>query len=310
MRFVITRFGYAIIVIFLASIATFVGLRGSPGSVISSVFDVATTPHSVIVAYERRHGLLDPFWVQYWHYISNIVTGHFGTSLVSDIPVMTVFTTSIGYTAQLAGAAFLLAFGLGIPIGVIAAIKQGSALDQLVRAVASLVLSVPNFVLGTVLVLAIGVDLRWLPVGGAGSLKDLILPAVVLAAEPWSLTVRVTRTSFLEQMSADFTRTLRARGISERRITWRHVLRNSLGSIISLGTIQVRNLLGYTVLVEVIFRWPGLGTQLVNAVLNRDYAVAEVLSLLLAAAVVIASAFGDVILRLVDPRVRFTGEGS
>jgi peptide/nickel transport system permease protein len=310
MRFVVTRFGYAIVVIFLASIATFVGLRGSPGSVISSVFDVATTPHSVIVAYERRHGLLNPFWVQYWHYISNIVTGHFGTSLVSDIPVMTVFTTSIGYTAQLAGAAFLLAFGLGIPIGVMAAIKQGSALDQGVRAVASLVLSVPNFVLGTVLVLAVGVHLRWLPVGGAGSLKDLILPAVVLAAEPWSLTVRVTRTSFLEQMSADFTRTLRARGISERRITWRHVLRNSLGSIISLGTIQVRNLLGYTVLVEVIFRWPGLGTQLVNAVLNRDYAVAEVLSLLLAAAVVIASAFGDVILRLVDPRVRFTGEAS
>ncbi len=147
-----------------------------------------------------------------------------------------------------------------------------------------------------------GVHLRWLPVGGAGSFTDLILPAVVLAAEPWSLTVRVTRTSFLEQMSADFTRTLRARGVSERRITWRHVLRNSLGSIISLGTIQVRNLLGYTVLVEVIFRWPGLGTQLVNAVLDRDYAVAEVLSLLLAAAVVLASALGDVVLRLVDPR--------
>ena len=175
---------------------------------------------------------------------------------------------------------------------------------------ASLVLSVPNFVLGTVLVLIVGVHLRWLPVGGAGSLTDLILPAVVLAAEPWSLTVRVTRTSFLEQMSADFTRTLRARGVSERRITWRHVLRNSLGSIISLGTIQVRNLLGYTVLVEVIFRWPGLGTQLVNAVLDRDYAVAEVLSLLLAAAVVLASALGDVVLRLVDPRVRVTGEAS
>ena len=308
MKFVLTRFGYAVIVIFLASIGTFVGLHGSPGSVISSVFDVATTPHSVIVAYERKHGLLDPVWVQYWHYISGIVTGHFGTSLVNDLPVMTIFTTSIGYTAQLAGAAFLLAFGLGIPVGVLAAIRQDSLFDRTVRSVASLALSVPNFVLGTVLVLIVGVHLRWLPVGGAGSFTDLILPAVVLAAEPWSLTVRVTRTSFLEQMTADFTRTLRARGVSERRITWRHVLRNSLGSIISLGTIQVRNLLGYTVLVEVIFRWPGLGTQLVNAVLDRDYAVAEVLSLLLAAAVVIASALGDVVLRLVDPRVRVTGE--
>src|SRR5487761_1423823 len=308
MKFLVTRFGYAILVIFLASIGTFLGLHGSPGSVISSVFDVATTPHSVIVAYERKQGLLDPFWVQYWHYISNIVTGHFGSSLVSNLSVMTVFTTAVGYTAQLAGAAFVLACGLGIPVGVIAAMKRDSALARLVRAVASLVLSIPNFVLGTLLVLIVGVHLHWLPVGGAGSIRDLLLPAVVLAAEPWSLTVRVTRTSFLEQMSADFTRTLRARGISERRITWRHVLRNSLGSIISLGTIQVRNLLGYTVLVEVIFRWPGLGTQLVNAVLNRDYAVAEVLSLLLAAAVVLASALGDVVLRLVDPRVRVTGE--
>ncbi len=308
MKFVVTRFGYAIVVIFLASIATFIGLHGSPGSVVSSVFDVATTPHSVIVAYERHHGLLDPAPVQYWHYISGVVRGHFGTSLVSDLPVLTIFNTSIGYTAQLAGAAFLLAFGLGIPVGVIAARTRDSWLDRIVRAVASLVLSVPNFVLGTVLVLVVGVHLRLLPVGGAGSFTDLILPAVVLAAEPWSLTVRVTRTSFLEQMSADFTRTLRARGISERRITWRHVLRNSLGSIVSLGTIQVRNLLGYTILVEVIFRWPGLGTQLVNAVLDRDYAVAEVLSLLLAAAVVMASALGDVILRLVDPRVRVSGE--
>lgn len=308
MKFVVTRFGYAVIVILLASVGTFIGLHGSPGSVVSSVFDVATTPHSVIVAYERHHGLLDPIWEQYWNYISGIVIGHFGTSLVSDLPVMTIFTTSVGYTAQLAGAAFLLAFGLGIPTGVIAAIERDSLLDRIIRAVASLVLSVPNFVLGTLLVLVVGVHLGWLPVGGAGSFRDLVLPAVVLAAEPWSLTVRVTRTAFLEQMSSDFTRTLRARGISERRILWRHVLRNSLGSIISLGTIQVRNLLGYTVLVEVIFRWPGLGTQLVNAVLNRDYAVAEVLSLLLAAAVVIASALGDIVLRLVDPRVRVTGE--
>ncbi len=126
MKFVLTRFGYAVIVIFLASIGTFIGLHGSPGSVISSVFDVATTPHSVIVAYERRHGLLDPVWVQYWHYISGIVTGRFGTSLVNDLPVMTIFTNSIGYTAQLAGAAFALAFGLGIPIGVLAAIKRDS----------------------------------------------------------------------------------------------------------------------------------------------------------------------------------------
>jgi peptide/nickel transport system permease protein len=307
MRFVLTRFGYAVLVVLLASMVTFLGLHGSSGSVVSSVFNLSVTPHYVIIKYERSHGLLDPIWVQYWRYIKGIVTLHFGTSYISELPVMTIFNASVGYTGQLAGAAFLLIFGLGVPIGVVAAINKDSAFDRVVRASASLVLSVPNFVLGTVLILIVGVHLRWLPVGGAGSFKDLIMPAVVLAAEPWAVTVRVTRSSFLEQVSAEFTRTLRARGISERRIMWRHVLRNSLGPVISLGSIQVRNLLGYTLLIEMVFRWPGLGSQLTNAVLNRDYAVAETLSLLLAIVVVLASVLGDVILRLVDPRVRVTG---
>jgi ABC-type dipeptide/oligopeptide/nickel transport system permease component len=158
-----------------------------------------------------------------------------------------------------------------------------------------------------VLILILGVHLHLLPVAGAGSLSNLVLPAIVLAAEPWSLTVRVTRTSFLEQMSADFTRTYRARGIPERRIQWRHVLRNALGPVLSLGVIQVRSLLAYTLLVEVLFRWPGLGTTLVQSVLQRDYAVTEVLTLLLAAVVVLASAAGDILLSVVDPRVRVSG---
>jgi peptide/nickel transport system permease protein len=130
---------------------------------------------------------------------------------------------------------------------------------------------------------------------------------VVLAAEPWSLTVRVMRTSFLEHMSADFTRTLRARGVPEWRVVWLHVLRNAVGPVISLGILQIRNLLAYTLLIEVIFTWPGLGTQLVNSVLQRDYNVTLVLTLLLATVIVLAAALGDILLSLVDPRVRVNG---
>jgi peptide/nickel transport system permease protein len=309
MRFALIRLGYAVVVIFCISVVTFLALHASPGSVVSSVLNVSTTPHSVIVAYERSHGLLDPLPVQYWRFVSGVATGNFGTSLVSDLPVMTIVTNSIGYTGLLAGSAFLLIFGLGIPLGVISAITEGSLLDRAVRFVASLVLSIPNFVLAIVLILILAVHLQILPAGGSGSFSDLILPTVVLAAEPWSLTVRVMRTSFLEHMSADFTRTLRARGVPEWRIQWRHVLRNSIGPVISLGILQVRNLLAYTLLVEVIFNWPGLGTQLVNSVLQRDYNVTEVLTLLLAAVIVLASALGDILLSLVDPRVR-VGEGS
>src|SRR5579875_143377 len=308
MRFALTRLGYAVIVIFLVSVVTFLALHASPGSVISSVLNVSTTPHSVIVAYERSHGLLDPLPVQYWRFVSGVASGNFGTSLVSNLPVMRIVSNSIGYTALLAGSAFLLIFGLGIPLGVLAAIAEGSALDRAVRTVASVVLAVPNFVLAMVAILVLAVHLRVLPAGGTGSFSDLILPTLVLAAEPWSLTVRVMRTSFLEHMSADFTRTLRARGIPEWRIQWRHVLRNSIGPVISLGILQVRNLLAYTLLVEVIFDWPGHGQQLVNSVLQRDYNVTEVLTLLLAAVIVLASALGDILLSLVDPRVRVSGE--
>ncbi|MCU1492901.1 MAG: transporter permease [Acidimicrobiaceae bacterium] len=308
MKFALTRLGYALVIIVLVSMVTFYSMHASPGSVVSSVFNLATTPHSVIVAYERHHGLLAPLPVQYWHFITALVTGHFGTSLISNLPVMTIVANSAGYTAELAGSAFVLIFGLGIPIGALAAIKRDSFFDRGVRSLASVILAIPNFVLGIMLILLLGIHLHWLPVAGAASFSSLILPAVVLAAEEWSLTVRVTRTSFLEQLGADFTRTLRARGVSELRIQWRHVLRNSMGPIISLGILEVRNLLGYTLIVEVIFRWPGLGTQLVQSVLQRDYDVTEVLALLLAAAVVLASAFGDVALSLVDPRVRVGGK--
>lgn len=307
MRFALTRLGYAIIVIFLVSMVTFAALHASPGSVISSVLNVTTTPHSVVVAYERSHGLLDPLPVQYWHFISGVLTGNLGTSLVSNLPVMQIVRNSIGYTALLAGAAFLLTFGLGIPLGVLAAITEGSLFDRAMRAVASVVLAIPNFVLAIAAVLILAVHLRVLPAGGAGSFSDLIMPAVVLAAEPWSLTVRVMRTSFLEHMSADFTRTLRARGVPEWRVQWLHVLRNAVGPVISLGILQIRNLLAYTLLIEVIFNWPGLGTQLVNSVLQRDYNVTEVLTLLLATVIVLGAALGDILLSLVDPRVRVNG---
>ena len=150
--------------------------------------------------------------------------------------------------------------------------------------------------------IVLGLHLRMLPVAGTGSWKNLILPAVCLAAEPCALTVRVTRTAYLEQVSSD----LRAGHCVpavylERRIRWRHILRNALSPIISLGVLQIQVVVGYSMIVEVIFNWPGLGTEIVNSALNRDYAVAEVLALMLAAIVMIASAIGDILLRLVDP---------
>ncbi len=310
MRYVATRIAYAILVLFLASLVTFASLRVSPGNVTSSIFNIVQTPHAVIVAYERQHGLFQPILVQYWHYVSGLLSGHLGNSLVSGISIATIFKNSVGYTALLAGSALLIIFGVGVPVGMFAGAHEGRPVDYLIRGAASLGLAIPNFLLGIILVIIVGLHLHLLPVSGAGSWRNLIMPAVVLAAEPCALTIRLTRTAYLEQALSDYARTLRARGVSERRIRWRHILRNALGPIVSLGILQVQVVVGYSMIVEVIFGWPGLGTQIVNSILQRDYAVAEVLALMLAGIVVVATTLGDIILRAVDPRVRIVAQES
>jgi peptide/nickel transport system permease protein len=246
--------------------------------------------------------------VQYWHYISGLLTGHLGSSLVSGLSITTIFRNSVGYTALLAGTALLIIFGIGVPVGMFAAAHEGRPVDQAIRGAASVGLAVPNFLLAMILVIILGLHLHLLPVSGAGSWRNLVLPAVVLAAEPCALTIRLTRTAYLEQALSDYARTLRARGVSERRIRWRHILRNAVSPIVSLGVLQVQVVVGYSMIVEVIFNWPGLGTEIVNSILQRDYAVAEILALMLAGIVVVATTAGDIILRAVDPRVRIVAQ--
>lgn len=304
MSYVIKRIGYAILIMFLASLVTFAALRVAPGSAVTSILDPARTPPEVIERYKEELGLNLPIWQQYVNYMANVLRGNFGTSLFDRRPVFDLIADAALYTVVLAFAAFVLAFGLGVPAGVIAALNRGGWFDRVIRWVTSAFMSIPNFVLALLLVAILGVKMRFLPVSGASGPANLILPALVLAADPWSLTTRVTRTAVVEQLGADYTRTLRARGVSRMRINWRHVLRNALTPVVSLGSVQIRTLLGYTLIVEVIFRWPGMGSQLVQAILKRDYPVASALALLLALVVVLASTVGDLLLRAVDPRIR------
>lgn len=304
MTYVVKRVGYAVLIMFLASLVTFAALRVAPGSAVTAILDPARTPPEVIERYKEELGLNLPIWQQYVNYMANVLKGDFGTSLFDRRPVTELIADAALYTVVLAVAAFILAFGLGVPAGVLAALNRGGWFDRVIRWVTSAFMSIPNFVLALLLVAVLGVKFKLLPVSGAAGPANLILPALVLAADPWALTTRVTRTAVVEQLGADFTRTLRARGISRGRINWRHVLRNALTPVVSLGSVQIRTLLGYTLIVEVIFRWPGMGSQLVQAILKRDYPVASALALLLALVVVIASTAGDLLLRAVDPRIR------
>lgn len=307
MLYVARRLLYACVVMLLVSVITFVGLHVAPGNVTSVMYNPATTPASVMRAAARRLGLDEPIPVQYWHYLRGLVTGNFGISYASRLPVITIVGQSILYTLLLACAAFVIAYGLGVPLGVVAALQKGKAVDAVINYVAGVFLAIPEFVLALLMIIFFGVGLRWLPVSGATSWTCLIMPAIALGAAPGGLCVRVTRTAILEQRSADFVRTLHARGLTERRINWRHVLRNSLSSVISLGSVEVRNLFGYAMIIEVIFRWPGIGNRLVQSILERDYAVAQILAVVLAGVVVLTSFICDVLLSLNDPRIRKSG---
>jgi ABC-type dipeptide/oligopeptide/nickel transport system permease component len=301
--FVARRLAYTIVVMIAASIVVFLALRITPGDPTNFVENPVQTDERKA---ELRHelGLDRPILEQYWDFASGVVTWDFGQSFIRRQDITHIVEEGAPRTLMLAGAAGLIVLGLGIPLGVISALRRNRLADQAIGSFAAIGMGIPNFVLAVLLIKLLSLKLDWLPVSGTGGIEHLVLPAVVLAVEPMAVTVRMMRSSMLEQLGQDYVRTLRAKGLSRRRIVWLHVLRNSLGPIVSLSAVQFRTLLGYTLIVEVIFRWPGLGWELVNSVLTRDFPVAQNLALLLTLVVILLSFLADVGLAMTDPRVR------
>jgi glutathione transport system permease protein len=301
--FVLKRAAYTIVVMWAASVVVFVALRITPGDPTNFVQNPLQTNERKA---QLRHqlGLDRPLVEQYWRFAKGVVTWDFGQSFIRRQSITHVVESEAPKTLELAGGAGLIVLGLGIPLGMVAALRRNKLTDQLISVVAALGMGIPNFVLAVLLIKLLALKLGWLPVSGTGGLKHLVLPAVVLAVEPLAVTIRLMRSSVLEQLELDYVRTLRAKGLAPWRIIWQHVLRNSLGPIVSLSAVQFRTLLGYTLIVEIIFRWPGLGSELVTAVLTRDFPLAQNLALLLTLAVILLSFLADIGLAYTDPRIR------
>ena len=307
--FIIHRTLYGILLLFIASIVIFYGLRVAPGS----ITDVLTNPlnrEALAPQLRDQLGLDKPLPVQYFVFAKHFLTGQLGVSMVSGQPISRLIGRAIRQTLLLAGAAAILTYVIAIPLGVLAAWKRNSILDQGTMLFAVLGMGIPNFFLAVLLIQLFSVKHRWLPVAGSGDFKHLILPAVVLAAEAIAINLRVVRSSMLEELSKDYVRTLYAKGIPTARVIWVHVLRNALPPVIALAGIMLRTLLGYTLIVETIFRWPGLGSQLVNSVLKRDYTVAQTLAIMLTFAVIVFNLLADIGQQWADPRTRTHGSGS
>lgn len=301
---IVVRLAYSALVLLLVAIVAFVGLRLAPGDVTTQLLDPSRATPQELAFLRHQLGLDQPIHIQFLQYLAGLLQGDLGLSLITRETVVSIVANAGIYSISLAVTAFVLIFALAIPLGLTAAIWRGSAIDAAVRGISGVMMATPNFVLAVVLINLLAVQAGWLPVAGSGSWKHLVLPALVLAAEPLGFATRLVRTSYLEQAGAQYGDAMRMRGLSESVIRWRHIMRNALLPVISLGAVQVRTLVGYTLIVETIFRWPGLGKRLVDSVLTRDYQVAQGLTILLAAVVVVATLVSSFLYRAADPRVR------
>jgi peptide/nickel transport system permease protein len=301
--YVARRALYTVVVLLVASMVIFLALRVSPGTPEDTLFNPLASPEAKQALINQFH-LNEPIPVQYWYFIRDLFTLNFGSSIKTGQSIPHMLGTYGPNSLKLVLAAAILTYGISIPLGAYIAARRDSWLDNVVLGIANLGMGVPNFVLALILTRVFAVELGWLPLSGDRGFNSIILPAIALSAEGVSVALRLVRSAVLDQLSQDYVRTLRAAGLPERTVLWRHALRNAMIPIITLSALQIGSLVGYTAIVELVFRWPGMGQQLITSVLARDYPVALYFSLILTACVVLANFAANVAYAYVDPRVR------
>ena len=303
MKRVLARTVYMVVVLVLSSIAVFYAIRLSGGDAVAARVPASASAEEREAVREQL-GLNDPFHEQYFDYMGRLFSGDLGNSLTNNAEIGKLITEHGKNSLILGVAAFVLVFGVGIPLGMLASLRRNSWWDGGIMTFSVAGMAVPNFWLALLAVWLFASVLGWLPSAGCCGPKQLVLPAVVLAMEGMALTVRMTRSAMLENLNQDFVRTLRSGGLSESKVIGRHVFRNALVPIVSLAGLRIGQIVGYALVVETIFGWPGLGQVLVNAVLRRDYPVAQFFSLVLITIVLLSNWLADVGYTVVNPRLR------
>jgi peptide/nickel transport system permease protein len=311
--FVLRRVLASVVVLFLCSVAVFVGVRALPGDPALTMAGESATP-AVLAAIRHQFGLDQPLPVQYFDYLNQALHGNFGISTVDQIPVSQILVQRIPVTLEIAALAIVVGVLIGVPAGVVSAVRQGRFADYVSNGFGLVGLSVPHFWLGLLAIWIFAVRLHVLPASGfvglaedpVENLRRMVLPAVVLGTGLSAVLMRQTRSALLGQLSEDYVRTARAKGLSHRAQV-RHALRNSLTTVTTVLGLQLGALISGAVVVEQIFVIPGFGKLTVDAVLQRNYPVIE--------GVVIVTVFGYVMVNLLvdlgyawlNPRLRVSG---
>jgi peptide/nickel transport system permease protein len=296
----------ALVVLFGVSIVVFVIVRVIPGDPVQLMYPEGMPPE-LLKRVRGEMGLDDPVYVQYLAFLRQTLQGNLGESYRYHRPVTELVLERLPATAELTLAALAISLILGIPMGIVAALKRNSALDNVVMLVGMFGQSMPTFWLGIMLIIAFAVSLNWFPTSGREGARYVVLPALTLAGFYVALTARLVRSCMLEVISQDYVRTARAKGLSEHGVIIGHALRNALIPVVTVLGMQVGALLGGAVITESVFAWPGIGFLSITAIWQRDYNIVQAVVLLSAVVFVLLNLLVDVVYAWLDPRIRLTG---
>ncbi len=311
-KYLLKRLLSLIPVLFVVSLAIFLLIHLVPGDPAAAILGDEASPEQ-IAALRETLGFNDPLPVQYLHWIGGLFRGDWGTSFFMEGTMLEIIGSHVIPTLQQTLVAVGFATLVGVPLGMIAAVRHGSLSDRIISAFSSVGISLPSFLMGLCLVLLISVKLRWLPSSGYKSIADfgwlthiryMLLPGIALGFIEMGLIIRMTRSSMLEILNADYMRMAKAKGVSRRKMFFRHALMNAMIGILTVVGLSFISCLGGATVTETIFNIPGLGKLTLNAVMRRDYEVVQAVVLLVSLMNVLCTLILDLLYALVDPRVR------
>ncbi len=299
LRAIPVLFGVMTVVFFMVHM-----LPGDPAEEIASRGPGGMTPEA-IEAIRVRLNLDEPLYVQYWDFVKRVAQGDLGRSIFTNREVSAMIRSQVGATVKLTAAAILTALVIGVPLGIIAAIRQNSWVDSASMSVALLGVAMPSFWLGLLLIWLFAVRLNWVPVIGGTGIRGLILPALTLGFGAAAIIARLVRSSMLEVLRQEYMTTARAKGLRSRAVVLRHGLKNALIPVVTIVGLQIGNLLGGAVVIETVFARQGIGRLAIDAILTKDFPVIQGVVLFAAVIYVTVNLIVDLLYSVIDPRIRY-----
>ncbi|MGQ0548754.1 MAG: ABC transporter permease [Armatimonadota bacterium] len=304
LAYVVRRFAEGVLTVFGLSLLVFLSLHLAPGDPAAIIAGNQAREEELVVI-RQRYGLNDPLPVQYLSWAARVMRGDFGTSHWGERPVGPDLARAFPISMSLAFGGLAVAVGVGIPLGVLAAVRRDGPLDLSIMGLAVAGMSMPVFWISLLLILLFGLRLGWLPSSGWGTLPHAILPVFSVSLASLALLARMTRSLMVELLLEDFVRTARAKGLASRIVFYKHALRNALPPLMTVIGLRLGLLVGGAVITETVFAVPGLGRMIVQAVNQRDFPIVQGGVLLIALAVIVINFAVDLIYLLLDPRIRY-----